>query len=1383
MARLGICWKAMQQGHRSLFHAIRRTVVLLSRLLLVAYFLFCILFLALRYIVLPNIDSYKPNVERMATHAIGSKVSIATIEASWSGLRPQLALGDVAIHDTFGNEALRLPKVSATFSWLSIAVGELQLYRLEIDRPDMDILRDSDGNLHVAGIPVDPRKTGDPKAADWVLSQREIVIRNGRLRWIDDKRIAPPLTLEGVTLLLRNHWRYHEFALKAVPPEGVASPVDIRAAFAHPYFSKRISDPTRWTGQMYADLQYVDLAAWKPYVDYPVEMERGNGAVRAWLTFDQAKIADFTADLMLDNVSTRLRKDLEPLNLARVNGRVSVQEAISPKARDGVPTFGANGHAITLTDFSLETDEGLTLPVTTISERFSTAQGNKPERTEISASLLDLKTLAELAGRLPLPAAQLQMLNDYAPRGVLKDFAVQWDGAYPEVSAYRVKGSFEALSMQAQAARPARPKSGKKPAQAAVPAIPGFENLTGHIDASELGGSFKLDSRQLRLELPGYFAEPTMLFDRLDMRAGWAFQESDQLLLEVERMDFEQDGLIASLAGKHLMPLSQQQGKPSGMLDVSGTLSGLQLQKVGKYLPLQTPEHLRSWLSGALVGGVADDLSLKIKGDLEHFPFLAKNGEKPKGEFHISGRLVDGVLNYAPEIFAKDGKAPLWPTLEQVRGTIEFDRTRMEINADSARTHGVVISKAKAVIADLASPDSMLTVEGDAAGPLQEFLQFTMDSPVAGWIANFTEESKGSGNAKLALKMQLPLNHMTDAKVRGVLQFANNNVTLQNDIPPLLGTNGKLEFNEKGFTLHGVRASFVGGPVAVSGGTQSDGSIVVNAEGSVTVDGLRKTYPTAAMQRLSERIGGGARYGATIRVKNKRPEVVIESNLAGLALDFPAPLRKAGSDSLPLKFELIGRPSNTPQLLRDEIKLSLGSAIAVRYEREKAVDKDAQWRVVRGGIGVNQPAPQPDGGLIANVSMDLLDLDAWRGAVTAITATGQPAEAASQPDSLNLMQYIEPEVLAARATTLVVMGRKLDNVVVGASHQKGVWQANIDSEQASGYVTWNESPSGTGLGKVTARLASLVIPKSAASDVSALLEGKNTTTRMPGLDIVAENFELFGKKFGHLELMADNTRASSGVEWRINKLSIVNPDAELTATGKWSIRDGTNLSSLDYTMNIRDAGKLLDRFGFANLLRGGKGRMQGEANWKGLPFSLDIPTLSGQFKLDIAAGQFLKVDPSAAKLLGVLSLQSLPRRLALDFRDVFSEGFAFDGVTADVAISQGVATTNNFKMRSVAATVLMDGSADIAKEATNLHVVVIPDINVGAASVVYALAVNPVIGVGTFLAQLFLRDPLMKAFTFEYQISGPWKEPVVTKLARNQPAPAQDAAGNPRQPG
>ena len=196
---------------------------------------------------------------------------------------------------------------------------------------------------------------------------------------------------------------------------------------------------------------------------------------------------------------------------------------------------------------------------------------------------------------------------------------------------------------------------------------------------------------------------------------------------------------------------------------------------------------------------------------------------------------------------------------------------------------------------------------------------------------------------------------------------------------------------------------------------------------------------------------------------------------------------------------------------------------------------------------------------------------------------------------------------------------------------------------------------------------------------------------------------------------------------------------------------------------------LLARFGMKDVVRRGKGKMEGQVSWIGSPLSLDYPTLNGIFNVNVESGQFLKADPGLAKLLGVLSLQALPRRLALDFRDVFSEGFAFDFVRGDVTIEDGVAATNNLQMKGVNAAVLMEGSADIARETQDLKVVVVPEINAGTASLV-ATVINPAIGIGTFLAQYFLRRPLIDATTQEFHIDGSWADPKITKVPRRLPA-------------
>jgi uncharacterized protein YhdP len=100
-----------------------------------------------------------------------------------------------------------------------------------------------------------------------------------------------------------------------------------------------------------------------------------------------------------------------------------------------------------------------------------------------------------------------------------------------------------------------------------------------------------------------------------------------------------------------------------------------------------------------------------------------------------------------------------------------------------------------------------------------------------------------------------------------------------------------------------------------------------------------------------------------------------------------------------------------------------------------------------------------------------------------------------------------------------------------------------------------------------------------------------------------------------------------------------------------------------------------------------------------------------------------------------------------------------------MTIQQGVARTNNLRMRGVQAAVLMEGSADLERETQDLRVVVVPEINAGTASLAYA-AINPAIGLGTFLAQVFLRKPLTQAGTREFHVTGPWSDPKVERVER-----------------
>ena len=190
-------------------------------------------------------------------------------------------------------------------------------------------------------------------------------------------------------------------------------------------------------------------------------------------------------------------------------------------------------------------------------------------------------------------------------------------------------------------------------------------------------------------------------------------------------------------------------------------------------------------------------------------------------------------------------------------------------------------------------------------------------------------------------------------------------------------------------------------------------------------------------------------------------------------------------------------------------------------------------------------------------------------------------------------------------------------------------------------------------------------------------------------------------------------------------------------------------------MCIRDRGT-------PGVVRNGKGSLKGQLSWQGSLINPQFDTLNGAFSVDVERGQFLKTDPGAARLLGVLNLQALPRRLTLDFRDVFAEGFSFDNFKGDVEVTQGEAQTHNLIMKGVSAAVMLEGRANIGAETQDVNVVVVPEINAGTASLLYG-TINPIVGLTSFLAQVVLREPLIKANTRTFHISGSWSDPQVNK--------------------
>jgi uncharacterized protein (TIGR02099 family) len=1363
-SRIATSWRiavaAVSHANRVSHHALSWLFVFA----VTGYFIFCAIFLSLRYLVLPNIHHYQPEVVRATTQMLNRPVTIAGIQASWHGLNPRLQLEGVVIHDEHGDSALHLPQVNATISWASV-LGRLQLDSLEVLSPDLEIERDAQGRWFVAGMEIDPTRPDDGSTLDWLLAQREIVIRGGSVRWNDQLRQVPELKLADVSFVLHNRWRSHQAALQATPPTSLSGPIDLRANFTHPPFVANRADYGQWSGEIYVDWRNTHLDGWSRYADLPWELASGDGALRAWLSFRRGVIADITADLAMRNVTATLGAGLQPLKLVEVSGRIAAGESGSG-LKEKLFSFGAQGHLLTLTDFSLRTEQGSVLPRTTASHRFIAAGDRQPERHELRVTELDLDALARLAAQLPLSAAERKLLEELQPRGQLKDFSASWEGVVPGAGDYKLSGSFERLAIREQL-----------PADhGETMAVPGFEGLSGEINANQDGGRLKLTGERSVLHLVDYLNVPTLAFEHLAVDGSWSFRnQRRQLQVKLAALDFRQSGLNGHIDGTHVLPWPLAAGK-LGEIDLRAHFPTLELSRLSAYLPSAAGASTRDWMSGGLLDGRADEVNMTLKGNLDKFPFLPTPGAKnAEGVFKLSARIRQGKLSPAPQMLASDRRTPLWATIDDIEGRLSIDRSRLHIHAENAKTAGVALSNVEVVIPDLFAGAPWLEVSGSANGSLPSMLAYVNASPVAGWIDDLTTEARATGSARLNLKMQIPLTDAGQPTVAGSLKFAGNELQLWPALPPVAALRGELGFSERGFQLGTMQGNLLGGPVAISGGTQRDGSMAVKLDGSVTADGIVRFGANPAMKRVARKLSGVTRYVATARTRNQRLDFSLDSSLSGMGIDLPAPLHKTASETLPLRVTVspVGQFDAATQ--SEEIRVSFGRAVSARYLRQRPVSKNTGWKLVRGGIGVNAPPPSLDSGIALSVNLPSLNADAWRSQVA---TTG--SDNTSVGDGSSAAQFLSFDVVNVRAGELIFADRSFDNVGVSATRTRGGWQLNIQSDSVAGRASWEDPWSERGAGKISARLNLLKIEEKEASEVADLLSGKKSFTELPGLDVVADNFELRGMRLGRLELAATNAGLPTGAgrEWRISKLAIANPGADMRATGRWVVGKSDSQSSLSYEMDITDAGQLLDRLGFEKMLRGGKGKMSGDISWRGDPSEFDLPSMSGSLRVKLGSGQFLKADPGMAKLLGVMSLQSLPRRLTLDFRDVFSEGFSFDSIASTATITRGTLKTDSFKMRGPNAVVLMDGSVDLANETQNLNVVVIPELNTGGASVVYGLAVNPVVGLGAFLAQYFLKNPVSAALTQDYQVTGPWKDPVIKKLPARRKPPESSGGQN-----
>ena len=1278
-----------------------------------AYFVFALLVLALRYAVLPQIESYRPDIERMIGTAINRPVGIRKIEAHWAGLRPALSLDGFEIRDAEGRTALAFDEVETELAWSSLWHFELRLARLELNAPTLHLRRDTAGRFFAAGLEITPDPNSEAGFADWLLAQDRVVIRDATIAWNDELRKAPPLELKRVNFQLNNSGKRHRFGLTAEPPRALAARIDLRGDFK----GRDIDEFNSWKGEAYAELDYADLAVWRTWVDYPIALPQGNGALRLWLGFGGKQLTSATADVRLADVRLQLRPDLPELDLVLLEGRLAGRRL-------------DNGFEAELKRLTLATRNGLSLPQTDFKLTWRGAAANRPAQGTAIANGLDLGVLADLAAHLPFNDDSRARLARHAPRGRVFDLKLDWTSAPDNVAAlekWTIKSRFEGLGLSA------------------LGPVPGMSGVNGNVNGNEKGGSLQLDGHKTAFELPTVFADPRLELEAFAAEADWRVA-ADGLQVRLHKATFHNRDAAGEASGTW-QPLDKGPGK----IDMQARLTRGSGEAVWRYMPLGVGKNVREWLQSAIIGGKATETTLKLRGDLWQFPFR----DAKDGLFEVHGKFQGATLRYASS----------WPEITAIDGELLFSGQRMLITGKSGLVYGVKLRDVRAEIADLEQLDELLAVSGKASGPTADFLRFIEASPVGERIDHFTEEMRAEGNGELDLKLILPLRKLDRSKIDGSYRFDGNRLVVDSDLPPLTDVRGALRFSGDHLEARAVRGNLIGMPMTVDIRT-ADGNLQVNAAGDASVAALRQQYPHTIFDYLS----GSTKWTGTVRVRKKAAEVKLVSNLVGISSSLPEPFNKPATEPMNLSFERKPPPepatrpgakaaavpraptSGPPQ---DMLDIALGRSLRAQLVRRH---ENGKVGITRGVLAVGDGgAILPDRNLNVTVNLARVDTDFWR-AILEAKANGAGRETSPLP----LLPTVHFDL---RADELVLQEKSFHDVRVTGSRSENSPSTRVDlrSREVTGNFDWNSG----GGGKLTGRIGQFAIPETSASPAVLQARTSEVIDRIPALDITVDQLSFKDRALGTVRVAAENRDGF----WNA-RIDVKNDDGVLEANGRWRRSPTQADTRVEFKLDAKNLDKLLARIGYPDAVRRGNASLAGNLSWNGSPFTIDYPSLAGNLKLDAASGQFVKLEPGVGRLLGILSLQSLPRRITLDFRDVFSEGFAFDSIGGQFAVTRGVMDTRELQIRGPSAKVLMSGSVNLGAETQDLKVRVQPA--VGESIAVGTMIANPVAGAVVWAAQKLFKDPLDQAFAFEYGVTGSWADPKVEKLGQTPAKPPEE---------
>ena len=1275
----------------------------------------------LQFWLFPHLNDYRTPLADAVGKAMGLKVEVGALSGGWGHFHPRFSLNDVVVFNSKHQPAVELSQVNAEIAWLPLLTGTIGFRALTVETPSLEFRRDEAGHLFLSGLPLDGE--GDFRV-DALLEQGEINLHSAKISWSDGLRQAPTLTLKDVNLRLHSRGAQHRADLNLILPETLGKPVKLRAEWT----GRSFSEWETWQSKTTFNTTEIDLARWKPWVDYPLPISSGKGKFDISLSANGRVLTQVEGAIGLSEVNAQLAPGIKPLKLERFSSSVDFHRQIETHTTQ-----------LTLGDLAFTDATGKAEPPTDLFIKHVMGAGDDNQTQDITfrASRLDLARLRRIAEAVPLPVGLQQQLERAAPSGLLEKLKVHGLMVNDALAEYSVQGTFKDLA--------ARSEDGLK----------FVKGLSGTVDLTHQAGKLVLNTGSSMLAAPGILPVDEVPLDQLMGQISWK-KAADLLSVKIKGLQLRNSDLQAEVNGtwSGAMGLAVSEMDKAGTIDMKINFDYAKTESGWKYIPLSASPDISKWVKSAVSGGSISGFRIEMDGRVWGMPYGSPEaGAAPgssaavgmPGKFYLGFKAKNLTVKYA------DG----YPPLENLDASFDMDQNQIKIVSNKGQINGMKFVAIKADMVDVSAYENHLLISGQAEGPTSSAVRFLNDTPLAEHIHHFADAMSADGNGKLDIAVNLNMVNASDVKVKGAYTFLNNRLGVVPNAMPVTGVNGTISFTESTMASDQLQGQWSGEPLSIRIATDANGTSI-NANGRANIAELRHYYDLPVFDQLS----GKTDWQAGLLLQGGKVDLNLTSNLKGITSSLPDPFNKTAGSLLPLT---VARQSATSSGRKRSDDLGQTWRVTLGTAASATLVENAKGQIVRGKVllGSGQTQTVPDQPGLQLESLKPVDLDFWLkalGAGVGRTGASMPARQKARA----------PLAISMKAPLVKAFGRKFQEVKATAQVAAGKTTVQMGSRELQGQMDWY--PAGTteggDRGLLQGQLSKLDLTAATDAQPGESANLKQEIDSLPDLSFKVDELFWQGKPWGRLNFRARNQKVGQNQSWRVDPFLLEGPDLKFNGRLNWVAQTAkasgpVNLTSMDFKLNSPQVGNLLTKLGFPGTVKRGTANMEGQVSWPATPFGFDPAMLSGNFKMSAKDGQFSKMDPGVGRLLGLLSLQSLPQRFSLDFRDIFSEGLAFESVDGRFDIRDGLMKTSDLEMNTPSAVVLMRGETNLANQTQDVMVTVRPSLSNSVALGVTVL--NPIAGAVAFAAQKVLGDPLGKVFSFKYHITGSWSDPLVDK--------------------